>query len=420
MMKFRTVLPAMGLALLSMGLVVNPLVAPAVHAAEEEQKVSPKVGKPLQDALSAGQKKAWDEALAKLREAQAVPEKTAFDEFKINEIFGFVYLSQKKYAEAAAAYEKTLDSSFLPAADAEQRLKQVTQLYIGSNNKAKAMEYLQRWLKTHPNDTDMTAVLGQLQYQSGQYKAAIDTMNGVITATEKAGQAPKEAYLQIVYASNYKQLENPARPDKSTVAILEKLLRYYPKPTYWEALLVAMAQQQSPDAVRFQLDRLMLAVGVLKSGTEYFEMAQLANNFGFPGEALSVLETGYEAKALGVNAGKERDDRLMAQIKKAAESDRSSLPAQDKKARAAATGDPDALLGEAYYGYGQYPQAIEALERGLGKGGVKKVDQAQIALGISYLRNKQADQAKAAFKKVPADSELGRIASLWAIHASAN
>jgi tetratricopeptide (TPR) repeat protein len=262
-------------------------------------------------------------------------------------------------------------------------------------------------------------VLGQLQFQAGQYKAATDTMNGLIAASEKAGQVPKEAYLQIVYAAAYKQSDNPSKPDKATVAVLEKLVRYYPKPTYWEGLMAAMASQQTSDPVRFQLDRLMMAVGVLKNGTDYFEMAQLANNFGFPGEAQAVLDMGYNAKLLGVGPGKERDDRLMAQIKKLAETDRASLPALDKKARAAATGQEDALLGEAYYGYGQYPQAIEALERGLGKGGVKKPDQAQIALGISYLRNKQNDQAKAAFKKVPADSELGRIAGLWILHASA-
>jgi tetratricopeptide (TPR) repeat protein len=417
MKKIRVILSVLSLNLAAFGAAVILPVTSAVAA--DEQKVSAKVGKPLQEALTAGQAKQWDEALAKLRDADAVADKTAFDQFKINEVFAWVYISQKKYGDAAGVYEKLLGSSYVSAEQADQYVKQIAQMYLQTRNNAKAMEYLQRWLKAHPGDTDMTAILGQLQYQSGQLKQSLDTFAGLVSTSERAGQKPKEDWLKIMYGVSYKLAGSPTALDKSTLNVVEKLLRYYPNETYWAAMLSGLRSQQNSDGYQFQLDRLMLSVGTLKDPGEFIEMAQLANNFGFPGEAQSVLETGYTKGAIGAGGGKEREDRLKASITKLADADKASLAALDKKARAAVTGQDDATLGEAYMGYGQYPQAIEALERGLKKGGLKKPDQAQIALGIAYLRSGQTDKARSTFRQVSADSELGRIASLWSLHAAA-
>jgi len=129
-----------------------------------------------------------------------------------------------------------------------------------------------------------------------------------------------------------------------------------------------------------------------------------------------VLNAGFAAKELGEGDAKERDSRKLTWMKKNLDVDKAELPAEEQKAKASADGQADVLLGEDYIGYGQYAQAIEAIERGLKKGGVKKPDQAQMALGIAYYNNKQKDQARSAFKQVPATSDLKRIAELWMLH----
>ncbi|MGE0188754.1 MAG: tetratricopeptide repeat protein [Steroidobacteraceae bacterium] len=414
--------------------------------AADEGKVSTKLGKPLTEAQEAGQNKQWDQALVKLREADAFAEKTAFDQFKINEMYAWVYVSQKKYGQAAEVYEKMLDSGFLSAAQTDQYTKQIAQMYMQVKNNGKAMEYLQRWLKSHPGDADMTAILGQLQYQSGQLRPAMDTLSDLVRSTERAGGRPKEDWLKLMYGIGYKldQDRDNARPDRKgggdggdggdghrrgegrsglgerTLDVVEKLVRYYPSPAYWEALLAGLKQEQMPDPLRFQLDRLMLSVGTMKTPDEFIDLAQLAKNFGYPGEGLSALELGFSKGILGTGPGKDREERLKAVIAKDAETDKASLAALDKKARESSTGHDDAILGEVYMGYGQYSQAIEALERGIKKGGLKKPDEAQVALGIAYLRSNQADKARNAFSKVPNKSPLGRISDLWALYASSN
>ncbi len=417
MKNFHAILTVLSLNLATLGVVT---LLPATQAvAADEQKVSTKVGKPLQEALAAGQAKQWDQAIAKLREADAISDKTPYDQFKVNELFAWAYINQKKYGDAAAIYEKLLDSPFVSPTQSDQYTKQIAQMYLQTKNNAKAMEYLQRWLKAHPGDADMTAILGQLQAQGGQLKQALDTFSGLVNSAEKAGQKPKEDWLKLMYSVSYKLAGGGNTLDKSTLNVVEKLLRYYPNESYWSALLSGLKGQQTNDAYKLQLDRLMLAVGAMKTSSDYTEMAQLANGAGYPGEGLSVLETGYSKGIVGAGPSKDRDDRVRASIKKAAEDDKVALAGLDKKARAVATGQLDATLGEVYMGYAQYPEAIEAIERGLKKGGLTKPDQAQIALGIAYLNNGQADKARSAFKQVSADSELGRIASLWTLHAAA-
>jgi tetratricopeptide (TPR) repeat protein len=413
MKNLRPLIAAMCMNLPLIGAVMLPQT---VVAADKQEEVGAKVGKPLQEALTAGQAKKWDEAVAKLQAAEAVPDKTAFEQYKINQIYSWVYVSQKKFAEAAAYYEKLISSGFLSDSEMETDIKTVTQLYLSTKNNAKAMEYLQRWLRAHPDDKDMTYVLAQLQYQSGQQKQALSTLDGLVKDAEKSGQPPKEDWLKLMYGISAKLNTNPTALDKQTLSVVGKLVRYYPNQSYWQAMLLGLKTQVTADASKFQLDRLMMAVGVLKDPDEYVEFAQLANNFGFPGEAVSVLDTGFQKGVLGTGPGKDREQRLKASMAKAAAADKPSLPPADK---AGATGQEDASVGEAYLGYGQNAEAITALERGIKRGGLKKPEQALLALGMAYLRSNQTDKARAAFKQVTGDSDLADIASLWVLHASA-
>ena len=82
-----------------LGVAGTLLVVPAT--AEAQQKVSQKVGVPLKAAQDAIGKKRWDQALGKIREADAAAGKTAFDQYKINEMLWYVYLQQGRNADAA-------------------------------------------------------------------------------------------------------------------------------------------------------------------------------------------------------------------------------------------------------------------------------------------------------------------------------
>jgi tetratricopeptide (TPR) repeat protein len=148
-------------------------------------------------------------------------------------------------------------------------------------------------------------------------------------------------------------------------------------------------------------------------------MAQLAIEQGVPGEAQKVMESGFANKVLGADEKqKERHTRLLNSAKKAADQDKASLVQQTKDAEKAPTGQAWVGVGQAYLSYDQYDQAIDALQKGIKKGGLKSADEAQIQLGIAYLKKNQREQARSAFKAVPADSPFSKAAALWSLRAN--
>src|SRR4051812_39533604 len=86
------------------------LAADKADKGDKAQKVGEKVGKPLQAAADAIKAKQFDQAAQKLKEAEQAPKITPFEQFKINEITAYMYVAQQKYGEAAAIYEKYLDT----------------------------------------------------------------------------------------------------------------------------------------------------------------------------------------------------------------------------------------------------------------------------------------------------------------------
>ncbi len=98
-----------------LGVAGTLLVVPAT--AEAQQKVSQKVGVPLKAAQDSISKKKWDAALAKIKEADAAPGKTAYDQYKINEMLWYVYLQQGRNADAARVLEGQIASGQMPAGE---------------------------------------------------------------------------------------------------------------------------------------------------------------------------------------------------------------------------------------------------------------------------------------------------------------
>jgi tetratricopeptide (TPR) repeat protein len=148
--------------------------------------------------------------------------------------------------------------------------------------------------------------------------------------------------------------------------------------------------------------------------SHYTEMAQLAMAQGLPGEAQYIIEKGNQKNAFA-DSQRERDHatRILADAKQAVALDKSTLDKQDASARSKPTGDSDVKLGAAYLSYGMNDKAIEALQRGIGKGGVKNPDEAGLLLGMAYLRTNNKEEARKAFETVKQNPNMAHIARLW-------
>ncbi|MBB6094388.1 tetratricopeptide (TPR) repeat protein [Povalibacter uvarum] len=390
------------------------VLAPATVVAAEpaKPKMSKAVAVPLQAAQKAMAAKQWDAAMAEIKKAQAVPTRTPAEDYQIDEFLGYILVQQKKYAQAAPVFERMLNSGLVPADQVDDRTKAVAQMYFQEKEYRKSAEWAKKWLATHPGQEDMSVLLGQANYLLEDYKGAASVMSGVVTNAEKAGQTPKENYIQIVLSSQFK-LDN-----KDGVAeALKKMVRYYPKPEYWDNLTDIYRRKQNSDRVTLGFYRLMSDVGILKDKGDYMEMSQLAIEAGVPGEAEQTMQKGIDNGTLKSDDKTEqgRYTRLLEAAKKQAAADRASLAQQAKDAEKATQGQASVGLGQAYLSYGMYDEAIAALQAGLKKGGVTDADEAQISLGLAQMKKGQKDAARQTFKAVKADSKWADLAGLWSI-----
>jgi len=370
------------------------------------------VAEPLKKAQEAMKNKQWDAALAAIKQAQASEKKTPFEAYQIDEFLSYVLVQQKKFSEATPVFERMLNSGFMPADQVDERTKTVAQLHFQNKDYKKAVEWGKKYLDKHPGDEGISVLVGQSYYVLNDYKNAATTMMAVVTAAEKGGRTPTENWLQIVLSSQFK-LDN-----KDGIAdALKKLVRYYPKTEYWENLLDIYRRRDTSDRVTLGFYRLMNEVGTLKQDDDYMETAQLAIDAGVPGEAQAVMEKGVQNGTLKSDdkTKQGRYDRLLAGAKKSATTDKASLAQLAKEAEKATQGQAYVALGQAYLSYGMFDEAIDALKKGLAKNGVTDVDEAQISLGIAYLRKNQKDLARQAFKTVKAESKWHNLAELWEI-----
>ncbi|MEO7775020.1 MAG: tetratricopeptide repeat protein, partial [Steroidobacteraceae bacterium] len=231
------------------------------------------------------------------------------------------------------------------------------------------------------------------------------------------GTKPAEGALSVLLQSAIK-----TKDQKGAIVALQKMVEYYPKPERWRDLLVLMrdsaGRSANDEEYTLNIYRLMRETGTLKDGNEFVEMATIALKRGSPGEASDAIKRGTAANALSTGGNKTASDVLRKSAEVAEKADRATLAKFETEAKSAKTGEADVRLGQAFLSYDQPDKALEALQRGIQKGSLRNPDEAQILLGMTYLKLGQKAEAQAAFSAGKGqDQKFGDLAQLWAIYA---
>ena len=389
-------------------------VSPSASA-QAKPTVSKAAAKPLKASQDAATAKNYDVAIAKAQEGLALPAATGYDKYVANQLLAFAYARKGNNAEAAKAMEAQLDSGFASADEQNTILKALASVAYQQKNYARSVDLSQRLIKGGGADADTYTLIAQSYYLQEKYKDSAKFLSDYVNGQESRGQQPKEQSLQLISDSYLKMGDNA-----QATATLEKLVRYYPKPSYWNNLLYTMMRADGiTDRHTLHIYRLMQDTNTLKQASDYTEMAQIAMDQGTPGEAVTVLEAGVAANVFTDETTKARNQRLLDAAKKAATTDRASLAKFETEAKASKTGEADIALGRGYLSYGMNDKAAEAFARGIAKGGIKSPEDAQILLGVAQLRIKNNAEAVKTFNGVKsADDKYQRIAKLWALHAA--
>ncbi len=379
-------------------------------AADQQPSVSPKLAKDFAEAQDASKAKRWPDLIAKIKAIQANPEpKTAYDNFVANQFLLQAYGAQNDSVNVVGPAEVVANSDYEPAPQKLQLYKLLASVDYQAKNYDKAIEYINKSIAAGDTSEDTAQLLASAYYLTNKLKEALAIWQDIASKAEAAGRKPDEKTLKLIF-----QTANQLKDEPAQSRVIEKLVADYPKPDYWQYAMVSLkASEVHDDRLLLNIYRLKTEVGLMTSGDEYSEMAQIALDQGNPGLAQSVMEAAIAKKAFTDPRDVDRSQRLLELAKKKAAEDRNNLAKDEAEAASSPSGDVLVQIGAAYLGFGMNDKAVSAITAGIAKGNLKRANEDYLLLGIAEARAKNSAEAARAFNKISGDPKYVRLAKLW-------
>ncbi len=376
-----------------------------------QDSVRKEVGAPLTDASKLVKAGKYKEALAKLRDAEAIGARTAAE---TNAIEG-VRFSAAMGASDADTMARSFDvlKAKLGGPQQLQYMEAIAGTYLRAGNAGKALEWANRYFAAGGTSATVKQVQQQAQFKSGDMTAVLKDTLAEVHAEEKAGRTPTQDKLNILlYAA---QKKNDAATESYAV---ERLLHHYPRKELWAQVLGGL-QGKKGFAPRFALDvyRLQLATGNLRTADDYMEMAQLAAQAGYPDEGKKVVEQGLAANVLGQGAEGARHKRLLDLMVKKSNEAKADAANAEKTATDAKTGDELVKLGLARVFAGDKAGGLKLVDAGIAKDNFTRADDVKLYQGLAYYTAGETAKAQSIWRSVKGTDGSGELARLWQVQS---
>lgn len=393
-----------------LALISTALALPA-HAAFA-QAVRPEVAKPLQQASDLLKSGKATQALAKVKEADAVANKNPAEQLLILRMRGAAAQRAGDNATAIQSFEAAIGTGRLSNPEQAQMAESIAFAYSQQRNWGKVTEWAQKAKSLGGGSAQLNQLLAYVQSQSGDYSAILRESQAAVQAAEQAGRRPGEDdLLRLADAQN--RMGNKG----GYSGTLEKLVTYYPKKDYWSAHL-ANLQRKPGFADRLGLDvmRLKLKQGLITKTDEFMEMAQLAMQAGLPTEAKVIIDKGYASGALGSGAEADRQKRLKDLIIKTEGETNAGLDKLVAEGSALKDGNDLVKAGMIYASKGDGAKATSLIEQGIAKGNLRRPDDAKLRLGLAQIMTPATrNKGLQTLRSIDAKDGTADIARLWAI-----
>ncbi|TAK54853.1 MAG: tetratricopeptide repeat protein [Gammaproteobacteria bacterium] len=356
--------------------------------------------------------KKWPEVLAALPEIEAIPTLN-LDDRKVLSGWKLQALQATGDTEGLmAGFERFLADGFAAPEQVGALHQQLAAWYNSKKDNVKALEHYQAFIDATPDaEAKEIETLARLYLQNNRCEDADRWLVRVIDNTRRAGKRPDELWFQL-----RDRCLVELKRDDDRLANLEALVAEYPSRDYYSRV-VALYRARSGDDKVVMLNAFRVAVsdplGGLGTVGSYLAYADVALVMGSPGEAVRALERGMREEIVP-DAGS--NQAALQEARAALAADSRNLAADAAAAAKSAKGEVEVKVGLGYFSKGDYARTVELVRSGLTRGGVARVDDAQLLLGAALLELGRTDEARAAFEAAAAagsGSLLGRIAGLW-------
>lgn len=412
----RKRIPAVGLGLVSALAIGATTAVVATPSAYAQAKASREFGEPYTQAREAIQAKNFSGALPLLDKAAPHAADNA-QKLAVEQLRTAVYAGTNNTPKLIQSLEAQLALGGLPAATVKSHKATIMGLYAQQGNDAKALQLTKDYVNQYGGTAQQYAYLASSSLKANDRAGAINFGTKAIEQSRAEGAAPKEQLFNIVMKAHYDNEDLD-----SYYGVLEQAAVVYPKDTYWKALIARSekAPQFNRQQLTHDLYRAMEAAGISLAQNDKLAMAEQAFTRGMAVEAESVIKPMFDSGEIGGADDKNatRNKRLYDGIVEAANADRAGgLDDSLAEAEAASTGVIYTAIGEAYIGLGQYDKAVELIQKGIDKGGLKpdELAMAQLHKGIAQYKAGNTSAARTTWGEVDATNGAEELARNWTL-----
>jgi hypothetical protein len=404
----------LGVALMLGGAMVVAAPADAKKKPEAAQAQAPKLSKeeraallPVQNAVTA---KDWAAAAAAFPAAEAAAQsadaKVYVEQFR----FDIGRNTNNKQMQAQAV-DALLAAGQVPADMLPVYIRAQAVLASDAGNKPKAEAAYTRLIELSPNDPEPLISLAQIKNDLKKPAEAVQLLTRAIDVKRAAGQPVDESWYKYALKLAFDGRQNPVLRAASEKLSRDLVAAYPTKENWRDAVLIFRDTNNLDAAADLDVLRFMRASGSLAGERDWYDLVDGLYKAGNYAEAKAVLDDGA-AKRM-IDPKKAAFAELIRLTNARMAGDRASLPGEESKAMAAATGTSALKIGDAFYGYGENAKAIALYRAALAKGGVD-ANLVNTRLAMALVASGDRAGAEAAFRALTGPRQsLGAFWLAW-------
>ena len=364
----------------------------------------------LAEAQAFAEAKQYVEAEAVLNDMlDATSKKNKLNRYELANVYNtYAYLryAVEDYDGALDYYQKVIDQRpEIPLALEINTLYTVAQLYFLQENWRKGIDTLNTWMSvTDTPSTNAYVLLANGYFQLKDYDKSLSNIQIAIDREESAGKVPKEQWYNLARFIHFDR-DN----FREALNVLELLIMYYPKKQYWVQASHLYGEEKD-EARQLALLEATYEQNLLDRSQDIVLISQLYLQAEIPYPAARAMEKGL---ADDIVEKESKNYELAGVAWRQAQEVTKSLPMLEAAASKSEKGELYARLGNVYLDVDKNKEAVEALKRGLDRGGVKRPDQARLALGMAYFNLGDFNAARRAFREARKDKRARSYADQW-------
>ena len=333
--------------------------------------------------------------------------------------WAFVYFSDGKYDQAMDAYYNLINEPEVTIGLRVGALLSLAQLHLVQENYKEGIELILQWMNEVEKVTAQSySLLGQAYYQTGDFRKSLSSMETAVTMAEEEGYKPRENWY-VIMAACIGELKKEIGEKESLlrqIDIYEILVNLYPKKQYFIQLGGSYGQLGREKDYMITL-KAAHQKDFLNKESEYLALTQLLLLNQNPYWAAQVFVSGQkkmitivdekteEEKIVPVIKDTEKNLKLLADAWRMAQEIDKAIPVLEKAANMSKDGESFVLLGNLYLSEDKVEKAVEAINKGLEKGKVKKLSQVYLTLGQAYFELEKFEDAKKNFRIAARDKD---------------